>query len=221
MTRRGLLAVLIAIGSQSASAQIYEWRDANGSRHYTNAAEDIPEAQREAARVVVRAEPVKVASANVEGHAESEREQRRRERRERFGRYPREPVREAQIVYDNSFRFTRPAPVAEPPVPAVNINIDGPLAVSHVVVPPPPPELVVDDPYSPLFYQWPVATSFDRGRSRHRTLRMRLQEQFHLDRNGPYTYIAGPFPAGPRFQTPLPRGLRSCNLPPRRPVLRR
>lgn len=220
-----VVIAMLALGSSSAWAQIYEWRDAGGSRHFTNDMEDIPETQRDDARVVVRAAPIRegdlaVESGGAEEDEESPRERRRRLRRER---YEQEPVRSAQVVYDNSFRFARPAP---PVVPDVYVNIDGPLSVSNVIVPQAPPvPIVYERPhYDPLYdyYYGPqVSTAFDRGRYRHRTVRMRLQDQFQYDRNGPSMYLAGPIPQGPRFQTKLPRGVRSCAVSQRRSVLRR
>lgn len=224
-----VVIALVALGSSSAWAQIYEWRDEGGSRHFTNDMEDIPETQRDGARVVVRAAPIREADlaadsgGDAEEDEESPRERRRRLRRER---YEREPVRSAQVVYDNSFRFARPEPPVVPDVPDVYVNINGPLSVSNVVVPQAPPvPIIYERPrYDPLYdyYYGPqVSTAFDRGRSRHRTVRMRLQDQFQYDRNGPTTYLAGPIPQGPRFQAKLPRGVRSCAVSQRRSVLRR
>jgi len=226
-----VVVALVALVSSPAWAQIYEWRDAGGSRHFTNDLEDIPDAQREGARVVVRAAPVRDADfaadsgGSEEEIEESPRERRRRLRRER---YEREPVRSAQVVYDNSFRFARPEP---PAVPDVFVNIDGPLSVSQVIVPQAPPVPIVfegprydpvyDYYYGPQYYGPQVSTAFDRGRFRHRTVRMRLQDQFQYDRNGPSLYLAGPVPQGPRFQANLPRGVRSCAVSQRRSVLRR
>jgi len=224
-----VVIALVALGSSSAWAQIYEWRDAGGSRHFTNDVEDIPETQRDEARVVVRAAPIREGDLAVESDGtaeedeESPRERRRRLRRER---YEREPVRSALVVYDNSFRFARPAPPVVPDAPDVYVNIDGPLSVSNVIVPQAPPVPIIYegpryDPRYDYFYGPQVSTAFDRGRYRHRTVRMRLQDQFQYDRNGPSTYLAGPIPQGPRFQAKLPRGVRSCAVSQRRSVLRR
>ncbi len=220
---------LIALVGSPLEAQIYEWRDASGSRNYTNDIEDVPEALRDAARVVVRApkavapaleavasspEPVKVANVDPDREGRrAERERRRAEmarwraEREQL-RIEREAAKGAQVVYDDSFRFTRQEPAPAPP--QVNINIEGPLSVSQVIVPQPQPPVYVDPAYD-LVYEPYVSTAFDRGRFRHRTVRMRLQDQFQYDRNGPSLYLAGPIPLGPRFQAKLPRGVRSCS----------
>ena len=63
--------------------------------------------------------------------------------------------------------------------------------------------------YPPGFGYYPfVTTSFDRGRSRHQTLRMLLQDQFQLDRDGPYAYDRWDEPGlGPALAPFLNRGL--------------
>jgi hypothetical protein len=67
----------------------------------------------------------------------------------------------------------------------------------------------VTSPYPYFYPEYPlVTTSFDRGRSRHLTLRMLLQDQFQLDRDGPYVYQRSlPPPRGPNLRVVLPRGL--------------
>ena len=63
--------------------------------------------------------------------------------------------------------------------------------------------------YPPWPWYYPfVTTSFDRGRSRHQTLRMLLQDQFQLDRDGPYAYERWNQPGlGPALAPFLNRGL--------------
>jgi hypothetical protein len=87
-----------------------------------------------------------------------------------------------------------PEPAAAP------LAINGPLAVA-----------TANNAQFPFGYplEYPlVTTSFDRGRSRHLTLRMLLQDQFQLDRDGPYVYYPGPPGLGPNLHPVLPRGLR-------------
>ncbi len=206
-----VFAVLVVVVPRVVAAQIYEWRDDSGARHFTNEIEDVPESQREGARVIVRAgrvaadaEPARVDEAPAAVAAAAPRESRAAPDR-----------RMAQVVYDRSHQWRRPQPTAAPPQPVVqdvHVNIAGPLSVSEVVV---APEFSAA---APAYYPWyapyvgpRVATSFDRGRSRHRTVRMRLQEQFQYDRNGPSLYVTGPVPLGPRFSAQLPRGLRPSN----------
>jgi hypothetical protein len=137
-----LTIVFLLSAAAPAGAQIYEWRDASGDRHFTNDLEDVPEALRADARVVVRARPepalAEVAAAAAEEVADGDRESRRARRSRRDE--PEAP-RQAQVIYDNSFRFARsrrPAPEPQQ-VPQVQVNIAGPLAVSQVIVPESPP----------------------------------------------------------------------------------
>jgi hypothetical protein len=237
-----LVAMLLVLGGSASSAQIYEWRDAGGSRNFTNDVEDIPEEVREQAKVFVRApraaEPesedvaeqvASVSAGTVETSESRARHEARERRRAEMARWraereqlrrEREASRGAQVVYDHSFRFARSNP--EPaPVPQVNINIAGPLAVSQVIVPEPAPPVFVEPDYV-FGYEPLVSTSFDRGLFRHRTVRMRLQDQFQYDRNGPMIYLGSTVPLGPRFQAKLPRGLRPpCKTSRQRSVLRR
>jgi hypothetical protein len=95
----------------------------------------------------------------------------------------------------------------------VSVTFNGPLAVANS-------ESHSNDATYPLDDYYPfVTTSFDRGRSRHRTLRMLLQDQFQLDRDGPYVYERiNPIGLGPRLQPLLARGLPN-RIPPGHRVL--
>ena len=115
------IVIVFAIAFTSpAAAQIYEWRDASGSRNFTNDIEDIPGAQRDDAKIIVRAprNPRPTDSAETDGHETApvvearrpDRERRRaamerwRAEREELRR-ERERARGAEVIYDNSFRF--------------------------------------------------------------------------------------------------------------------
>jgi hypothetical protein len=88
------------------------------------------------------------------------------------------------------------------------VQINGPLAIASTRT----SEENGGYPYG-LYPSWPwyypfVTTGFDRGRSRHQTLRMLLQDQFQLDRDGPYAYDRWNQPGlGPALAPFLPRGL--------------
>lgn len=192
-----LLATVLLLTSATVRADIYEWRDENGNRHFTNSLVNVPKAQRDDAQVIVTAttptdaSPAPAVVAAVPA-----------------------PRTEAQVVYDYS---RTPDPYTQgvedgialarsvAPAHDGDVYINGPLAVAS------------SDPYVsmpaayPYYYypQYPlVTTSFDRGRSRHLTLRMLLQDQFQFDRDGPYVYQRSlPPPAGPNLRTVLPRGL--------------
>jgi len=188
---RCAVALLIGITwARVSPAQIYEWRDSDGSRHFTTDVEDLPLDQRQNPQVVVRQSAWGADTAPV---AADPAESRRRS--------------EAQVVYDPSYRPRRR--VASAPVAANGgVYIDGPLAVASVEL----AQLGADGAYPAPVAVVPIAalplvtTSFDRGRSRHQTLRMLLQDQFQVDRDGPFLYerLGG---VAPRFRSFLPRGL--------------
>ncbi len=216
--------ILTAFYSSPLDAQIYEWRDASGSRNFTNDIEDIPELQREQARVVVRArrgvdpevlpdesvEPAQVVVPETRARRpdrerrRAEMDQWRAEREQR--RAERESPKGAQVVYDNSFRFSRPEPV---PVPQVNINIAGPLAVSQVVVAQPETPTYVVDPGYDIVYAPLVSTSYGRhGRFRHPPGRVRGQDRYRYDRNKRFSLVPDLLPIGPLLRPDLPRAPR-------------
>jgi hypothetical protein len=189
-----VLALLLYVGA-AAHADIYEWRDANGNRHFTNLLTNVPAAQQPDARVIVTATaPTELGVPAAAPPAEA-------------------PRTEAQIVYDYS---RQPDPYTQgledgialarsvAPADEGDVYINGPLAVANA-----DPYVAVTTPYPYYYPEYPlVTTSFDRGRSRHKTLRMLLQDQFQLDRDGPYIYQrALPPPSGPNLRVVLPRGL--------------
>ena len=88
------------------------------------------------------------------------------------------------------------------------VQINGPLAVATSRVAESSRRATAwSYPPAPWYYPF-VTTSFDRGRSRHQTLRMLLQDQFQIDRDGPYAYDRWDEPGlGPAL-APVPhRGL--------------
>ena len=189
-----ILAIVLSAGT-TAHADIYEWRDANGNRHFTNLLINVPAAQQPDARVVVTATaPSELSTQAAAPPAEA-------------------PRTEAQVVYDYSRQrdpYTQGLEdgiaLARSVVPADDgdVYINGPLAVANA-----DPYVAVTAPYPYYYPAYPlVTTSFDRGRSRHLTLRMLLQDQFQLDRDGPYVYQRALPPAsGPNLRVVLPRGL--------------
>jgi len=168
---------LILLLSVPAVADVIEWRDADGVRHYTNIKEEIPEEQRAQAQVVINeavrhpAAEVNVAPPQASNEAD--------------------PPRQAQVVYDRStmqeaylngvqqgmeLAGSRDGQIG------AGVQINGPLAIANSAAPPPPAYVV--GPYGYPF----VTTSFDRGRSRHQTLRMLLQDEFALERDLTFGY---------------------------------
>jgi hypothetical protein len=190
-----LLSGLFA-GSR-AGAEIYEWRDASGDRHFTNNREAVPADRQEGSRVLVverAAAPAVEPLVQPAPPAQAEPVEERR----------------AQVVYDrtdvedayaaglrDAIAMTERESYSASPA----VQIQGPLAVANANVDAGYPDYA---PYYPL-----VTTSFDRGRSRHLTLRMLLQDQFQLDRDGPFVYERlNPVGLGPGLHPFLPRGLR-------------
>ena len=86
------------------------------------------------------------------------------------------------------------------------VEINGPLAVANARS---TDEGFGFNPYVGWGGYYPfVTTGFDGGRSRHQTLRMLLQDQFAIDRAGPYAYNRWDRPGvGPALAPFLPRGL--------------
>jgi hypothetical protein len=193
----------LCVAAGVAQADIYEWTDDSGARHFANHRESIPDAQRDSARVLIIDVP----------HPASE------------------PVATAQIPLPADAAVARPEPPAWDAAYLAGlqaglrleaggggggaaaggaVQIHGPLAVatSHASESAP-----FGAPFggwyagSPDYYPF-VTTGFDRGRSRHQTLRMLLQDQFAIDRDGPYAYDRWNQPGvGPALAPFLPRGL--------------
>ena len=201
--RHLVTALLIAGMPQVGAADIYQWVDAEGVRHYTNLLAEVPLAQRDTMRVVVdeqaRRPPAEstgvVAAEPVPAPAVA-----------RDGAPTAEGVSVCEAYVDGLVRgFEAGQALAVAPTETVEIN--GPLAVVRATSAP-APEWVADWPYEPL-----VTTAFDRGRSRHLTLRMLLQEQFAIDRGAPFVYperFLPPYhhaPIGVGLNPFLPRGL--------------
>ncbi len=183
----------LAFATAAVDAQIYEWRDSSGSRHFTNNRDGLPVDQRESARVVV-AELTSAPGEQVSPAVEAA---------------PEQPPRQAEVVYDYSNWNAGYAAGVRDGMALTScgsrcggVIINGPLAVARAHT--------ADAPRVHSYpYHYPlVTTSFDRGRSRHLTLRMLLQEQFQLDRDGPFVFERlNPVGLGPALQPILPRGL--------------
>jgi hypothetical protein len=178
-------------------AEIYEWTDAGGARHFTNRKDLVPAERRAALKVVVAAgEQAKEEAVDAAAAPHNE-----------------EPS--AQIVVTGTragWQNTYEAGLRDGQAMASGgagtggqVSIVGPLAVASI-------ERPAASAY-PIYAPWPfydpfVTTSFDRGRSRHLTMRMLLQDQFQLDRDGPFVYQRlNPPGLGPNLQPVLPRGL--------------
>ncbi|MGH7789107.1 MAG: hypothetical protein ACRERC_19710 [Candidatus Binatia bacterium] len=205
------LAVIAFAVPAAAAAEILEWRDASGARHFTNSRQGVPAEFQSAARVLI-ADWARPPAAPAPAVAALEP--------------PAPPAppavpRQAQIATDRpAFDEAYLAGVEAGMIAggggggggAANggsVQIYGPLAVASAHT----TEDVGGYPFVPFGWDAPgyypfVTTSFDRGRSRHQTLRMLLQDQFQLDRDGPYAYDRWNQPGlGPRLAPFLSRGL--------------
>jgi hypothetical protein len=190
MSSKVILALAFAAVASGARAEIYEWRDSSGSRHFTNNKESVPHEHRTALRVVLVEPPSPSPVAPPEPAAP-------------------EAPRQAQVVYDEQglqrayatgLRDGLELGSAAEQGGTAGVQINGPLAVANA-------RAVEGGFGTPFFYEPFVTSSFDRGRSRHLTLRMLLQDQFQLDRDGPFLHERLPTGVGPSFRVFLPRGL--------------
>ncbi len=190
----------------AAVADILEWRDANGVLHYTNVKAEVPKAQRDSAQVFVDEEARQPRPAPPETAAA--------EQPAGDNDVP-PPPRQAQVIFDPSVTASRAflaglergLQLGGALNTGGSVHLSGPLAVASADGAAP-----YYDYLPPLSYPL-VTTSFDRGRSRHKTLRMLLEDQFALDQEGPYVYderFLPPFghvPLGVALNPFLPRGL--------------
>lgn len=200
MLGRWLVAGALLIAADAAVADIIVWRDASGVRHFTNRADTVPAEHRVAAEVLIvdapRIDPPVArlaAPAAPSAGAMVASDQARFEDAYRAG-------------LDAGLSLVAGGGGGAAEGGAVQIN--GPLAVTNVHE----RQDVGWGPYGwgggwPGYYPF-VTTGFDRGRSRHQTLRMLLQDQFQIDRDGPYAYDRWDEPGlGPALAPFLPRGL--------------
>jgi hypothetical protein len=160
---------------------------------------EVPPAYRQTAQVVVSEQTRRAPAAeSTEAFAAAVR------------REEAEPVRTATVVHDWPAAaevylagLERGLQLGRAMRGGGDVNISGPLAVASST-----------GAVSPFAYWAPTAyplvtTSFDRGRSRHRTLRMLLQDQFAIDQEGPYVFDEElrAAPLGVGLNPFLPRGL--------------
>jgi len=215
----GALLLLVAL---PAVADIIEWRDENGVRHFTNVRGEVPGEYQDSAQVVVdevarrRAmleadDPVRESVRALAGR----RSARRAARQADVARAYQDGVADG---FDRSATAYATGGMGGGGGGG-GVVVNGPLAVAvgggsdgygpDGGMAPFGGGFWGFDPY---FYPL-VTTSFDQGRSRHLTLRMLMQDQFAIDRAGPYMYVErlippfGYVPLGPRLSPVLGRGL--------------
>ncbi|MFQ5665872.1 MAG: DUF4124 domain-containing protein [Candidatus Binatia bacterium] len=198
--------LLLLLFSGVASADIIGWRDEHGVRHYTNLKAEVPKEQQQSAHIVVNEMARRRPAAEVAASRETAAPE--------VATRAAEPRREAEVVYDRSQisaayveGFRRGMEAAGGFSAGGGVRIAGPLAVANATTA--APSYGYGTPYFHPF----VTTSFDRGRSRHLTLRLLLQDQFALDREAPFVFeerLLPPFghlPLGVALNPFLPRGL--------------
>jgi hypothetical protein len=192
-----VIAALMLLAS-AARADIYEWSDASGARHFTNDKRGVPEEYQDSARVFVAdwSHPATDTSAAAPAAAD-------------------QPAPQAQVATDLGALEQAFADGLRTAMEMSggggggggSVQFNGPLAVASAR----PSESYVGYPgfYPPWPWYYPfVTTGFDGGRSRHQTLRMLLQDQFAIDRDGPFAYQRWDQPGiGPALAPFLPRGL--------------
>lgn len=193
--RWSAVSVALMLMAGVAHAEVYEWRDTDGARHFTNSMEGVPSEYRNAAQVFVADWTRPAASVADSEPAPAP---------------PAAPSLQAQVVSDaavwNEAYAAGVRAATEIGGGGGSVQINGPLAVTSTR------ESNAASPYG-FYPPWPwhyplVTTGFDRGRSRHMTLRMLLEDQFQLDRDGPYAYERWDQPGlGPALAPFLPRGL--------------
>ena len=199
--KASVFALILLVSPVVAAADILQWKDASGVTHYTNLKAEVP--TDEHASVVVDEAERRTQSAVDDGPSGPVAP---------AANAP-EPPRQAQVVYDRSRMsnaylegLERGLEVGRSVAEGGSVQINAPLVAggSSTV-----PYLGYGVPYAHPF----LTTSFDRGRSRHLTLRLLLQDQFAIDREGPYVFEER---LGPPFGHPplrvdlnpfLPRGL--------------
>jgi len=198
--RGGCWAVVVAVAllASAVRADIYEWTDPSGARHFTNDKRGVPAEYQDSARVFVAdwshpaaaAQPI-AAAAPAPAAAPAMA-----------------PIATDVAPWSEGYVAGLRAAVELGGGGGGGVQINGPLAIATTRA----SEGTGGYPYG-IYPPWPwyypfVTTGFDRGRSRHQTLRMLLQDQFQLDRDGPYAYDRWNEPGlGPALAPFLQRGL--------------
>jgi hypothetical protein len=201
----GFVVALVA----SARADIYEWTDAGGARHFTNHRESVPADARDGARVLIADLPrpaVDPAPATVPAPPPAAAAQADLA----LERASLEAAYRAGLAAGQEIQAGGGGGGGGGAASGGSIEIYGPLAVATS-------EARDSQPFFAPGYDWYgggldyypfITTGFDRGRSRHQTLRMLLQDQFAIDRAGPFAYDRWNQPGlGPALAPFLPRGL--------------
>ncbi|MGH3430174.1 MAG: DUF4124 domain-containing protein [Mycobacteriales bacterium] len=200
MLTRSIISVLvIVLIAAAARAEVYEWRDGDGSRHFTNSLQGVPAEYQNAATVFV-AEWTHPASSTATAPAPA----------------PAAPPSAAPTSVDVTAAWNeayaaglRAATEIGGAGAGGDMQINEPLAIANAPESQPsygyPPYAFY--PPSPWYYPL-VTVGFDRGRSRGLTVRRSLKDQCQIDRDGPGAHRSLDQPGlGPALAPFLPRGL--------------
>jgi uncharacterized protein DUF4124 len=201
--KASVFALILLLPPVVAAADILQWKDASGVTHYTNLKAAVPTDEHASVVVDEAARRTQSPVDEVAGPAVPASQ-------------PPEEPRLAQVVYDRSQLsnaylegLERGLEVGRSVATGGSVQINSPLVAGGSST----------APYLGYGgYGWPysyplLTTSFDRGRSRHLTLRLLLQDQFALDREGPFVFderLGPPFghpPLSVDLNPFLPRGL--------------
>ncbi len=197
IARYSAALLVIAILCGSARAEVYEWRDGDGSRHFTNSLQGVPTQYQNDATVFV----ADWSHASTAATAPE----------------PVPPPPPPAAAASDAAAWTEAYAVGLRDGAALGgggggVQINGPLSVATTRDSQQAYPAAAYPPYG-FYPPWPwyfplVTTGFDRGRSRGLTVRMLLEDQFQIDRDGPYAYqnLAQPG-LGPALAPFLPRGL--------------
>jgi hypothetical protein len=172
-----VVALLVALpsASEKVSAQIYEWVDAGGDRHFETSLKNVPEEQRSQARIVVNASATNSAAGTGEGTSAPADTEPSKDDTARVDPF--------ESGWDAGFRAGwdagyRSAVDEQPECPAQPV----------VVMESRPPVVISVPSYDPTgaYYQPPfdgtLAVPFDDGASRGFTSRGMMQQRRALER---------------------------------------
>lgn len=185
------LLALILVGP-AARGQIYEWRDEQGTRHFTNSVDALPRPAQQKAQVFVESAPMTPADGEAPMSL--------------AGVPVTSEVREGEIgepgegatpppapddPYERGWREGFAAGVGER-LDRLERKLEQEEDVTTSPAPPAPPVVVIEIPrqerfYDPsgLYYRPPstgVKVPFDRGRTRGRTRRQEIQDRIQAER---------------------------------------
>lgn len=178
------LLALLLVGPTPLAAQIYEWVGDDGTRHFTDSKDGVPEAESSRVRLFMAPAPMSRIDDGYEDVPASRVDDTEDKVQRRLERERQRSLAEAEALH-RGWQLGFEAAEAQR-LPAV-IQIEPPVVVLE---PPPPPIPVVESPrYDPSgqYYVPPsedaMTVPFDRGRSRGLTHRQHLEGRIQRERD--------------------------------------